>query len=223
MDRLADPRPRRTGWSAAPARLRSAWRRADTSRRRIDRSTRGVPPASRDGSGPRLSVASVHSHFLWRSGIRAPVAERRPGSRRDLDKPHDAAHDVPVLMRPLKPRVIVELRIRGQANCLPMGQQRRHRRRGGEDRPRPRAQQAAMQRDTVEDFDLQTSLDDQAFHEIEAIQFGPTRCHVGQVPAGRGAGRRIRRCASRIPRRSRMRSMVRIARLAGSPRSTRAR
>jgi hypothetical protein len=100
---------------------------------------------------------------------------------------HDAAHHIPVLMRPLKPRVIVELGIRWEADRLPMRQQRCHRRRRGENRARPRADQATMQRDAVEHFNMQASLNDQAFHEIEAIEFCAARRHLGQVPAGWGS------------------------------------
>jgi len=98
---------------------------------------------------------------------------------------HDTAHHVPVLMRSLKARVIVKLGIRGKPHGSPVREECRHRRRRGEDRARPRANQAAMQRDAVEDFDIHAAPDNQAFHEIEAIELSPPGRHIGQVPPGR--------------------------------------
>jgi hypothetical protein len=41
-----------------------------------------------------------------------------------------------------------------------------------------------VQRHGIEYFDSSSTLDDQSFDDIEAIQFASSRCHVGQVPAG---------------------------------------
>jgi CheY-like chemotaxis protein len=56
----------------------------------------------------------------------------------------------------------------------------------GDDRLRPRHDQASVERKTIENLDRRASLNDQAFDDVEAIQLRTAIGNRGQVPTGRG-------------------------------------
>lgn len=51
-----------------------------------------------------------------------------------------------------------------------------------------RADVQMHQADAVEDFDVDPARDDQSFHDVETVQFGPSGGDVGQIPASRRHG-----------------------------------
>src|SRR5690242_3950597 len=104
-------------------------------------------------------------------------------SQAQADAGH-ATNGVRVDLRSLEERVIVELRVVGQANCLPVLHQRFHHERGRNcRRMRPGYHQTAMQRDAVENLDLDAPTNDQPFDQIEAVQLGTPVGNPRQVPA----------------------------------------
>src|SRR4051812_17547654 len=59
---------------------------------------------------------------------------------------------------------------------------------GGDHGHRPRADQAAVQRGGVEHFDVGAPLDHQPLDDVEAVQLGPPRRDVRQIPPRRRRG-----------------------------------
>lgn len=89
-----------------------------------------------------------------------------------------------MMVRSLENRIVVKLRIGGQAEALPMPDQGLDRGFGSDFGPRPRFDQATVQRNRVEHFDLKASPDDQALDDVEAVQFGAASTQLRQIPTG---------------------------------------
>jgi len=89
-------------------------------------------------------------------------------------------------MGPGEDRIVIELGVARQADAAPMLDERLDDP-GCCDRPlvRPRADQAAMQRDGVEDLQIRAVLDGQALDDVEAVQLGLPCGHGGEIPARR--------------------------------------
>ena len=123
-------------------------------------------------------------------GLEARLARRG----KDRDDPEseaesdDAADGVGVLVGALKAGVVVELGIGGQAHVLPVGQQGLESFPSGDEGSGPRLHQTAMERDGVEDFDIDSAANDKAGDDIEAIQFDVSLGHLRQIPASRRSG-----------------------------------
>ncbi len=98
---------------------------------------------------------------------------------------NDAADGVGKLMSALEAGVVVELSVGGQADVLPVGLQGLKGLSGGDEGPGPRLHQAAVERDAVEDFDIDSAANDKVSDDVEAIQFGVALGHWRQVPAWR--------------------------------------
>jgi hypothetical protein len=97
-----------------------------------------------------------------------------------------AADRVRAGVRAVEEGVVVELRIGGQANVLPVLRQGLHDGFGRNGTfPRPRGDQAAMQGHAVENLDLDAAPDDQPFHDVEAVEFRAPAGHVRQIPPPR--------------------------------------
>src|SRR5262249_57875087 len=85
-------------------------------------------------------------------------------------------------VRPLEDRIVVELGAAWQAELPPMLDQALNHELGRDALPsRPGCNQAAMERDAVEDLDLGSAADDQTLDEIEAAKFPVA---AGPPPAG---------------------------------------
>jgi len=87
-------------------------------------------------------------------------------------------------MSALKTSVVVKLDIGRQPKGSPVFNQGLDHRMSEDGAIWPRGNQPSVQRHGIEHFDSDSAFDDQAFDDIEAIQFAGSRCHVGQVPAG---------------------------------------
>lgn len=123
--------------------------------------------------------------------ILEPVFAGDGEDRRDAQvqtQAHDPTDHVGVLVRPLEPRVIIELRELGQADLLPVVEHNLQRPYGRVGQVGPRADQAAVQGDHVEHFNFGTTLQDQALDEVPAIEFRQARGNARQIPARRWRG-----------------------------------
>jgi hypothetical protein len=101
-------------------------------------------------------------------------------------QPTDAPDDIGVGMRPLEDRVVVELRITRQAELPPvLNQALDHELRRDALPPWPGGDQAAMERDAIEDLDLGTATDDQALNDIDAVELPAAAGHLRQIPTRR--------------------------------------
>lgn len=98
---------------------------------------------------------------------------------------NDAADGVGKLMSALEAGVVVELSIGGQADVVPVGQKRLESFPSGDEGPGPGLHQAAVERDGVENLDIDSAANDKAGDDVEAIQFGVALGDLGQVPAAR--------------------------------------
>lgn len=141
----------------------------------------GVPPAV-----PDLALPEVVEVFDV--GLKAGFA-RRGEDRDDAQtqaKMHHPAQAAGLGVRSLKAGVVVEL---GEVGTIVGAPVSGH---GGEDGvgraigARPALGQPAVQRQGIEDIAQRTVFEDQAFHEIEGVEFGTVVGHGGQIPAGRG-------------------------------------
>jgi hypothetical protein len=89
-------------------------------------------------------------------------------------------------VRPLEDRIVVELGVARQAELPPvLDQALDHELRRDALPTRPGRDQAAMERDAVEDLDLRTAPNDQALDDIDAVEFPTAAGHLGQIPARR--------------------------------------
>ena len=89
-------------------------------------------------------------------------------------------------VRPLEDRIVVELGVAWQAELPPMLDQALNHELGRDALPaRPGCNQAAMERDAVEDLDLGSAADDQTLDEIEAVKFPVPAGHLREIPARR--------------------------------------
>ena len=116
--------------------------------------------------------------------------------------------------------VIVELRVGRPPELPPVLHERLDGRFSGHQRLWPRPGQPAMQGHPGEDLEPEAAGERQAFDNIEAVEFGAPPATSGRYQPGGGGGRRIRRPASRTPRRSRMRPIVRTDGTTAGPRAT---
>jgi hypothetical protein len=106
--------------------------------------------------------------------------------RDDLQAQAQADHPpdgIGMLMRSPEAGIMIELGVGRQAPCLPMlepgvGDDRR-----GDRGPRPRADQALLQRDHVQHFDLGAALDHEPLHHVKALNLCPLGRHLRQIPA----------------------------------------
>lgn len=111
------------------------------------------------------------------------------GRREDRDdaplqaQAEDAAERVGPLMGPLEDGVVVELGIAGQALLPPVGDQRGDRGFRCPRRADPTAAEAPVKAHGVEHHDVGATADNQALHEVEAVQFGLGARHGRQIPA----------------------------------------
>ena len=111
------------------------------------------------------------------------------GRREDRGNPqlqagsHDAAEGILTVMAPLKDGVVVELGIGGQPEFSPVFQQGFHGGLRGHQRLRPRARQAALQRDDVKDLKAQATFQSQPLDGVEAVEFGAPLTPFGKIPA----------------------------------------
>ncbi len=97
----------------------------------------------------------------------------------------DSADGVGKLMSALEASVIVKLRVGGQADALPVGSQRLEGLPSGDEGPGPGLHQATVERDGVEDLDIDSAANDKAGDDVEAIQLGFALSHWWQVPTSR--------------------------------------
>jgi hypothetical protein len=86
--------------------------------------------------------------------------------------PHDAAERILPVMAPLKDGVVVELGIGGQSEFAPMLYKRLHGGLGGHQRLGPRAGQATVQGDGIENFNADAPFERQPLDGVEAIELG---------------------------------------------------
>jgi hypothetical protein len=135
-------------------------------------------------TGPDFSLPACVQAFNGRLKSCLP---RRGKDRYDAQAEAQArypADRVFKLMRPLKTRVVIELGITGQAKHNPMLDQGLCSQFGGDSCRHPRAYQSAVNGYAVQYFHMDSALDNQAFHDVETVQFsGPIR-YRWQVPAG---------------------------------------
>jgi hypothetical protein len=90
-------------------------------------------------------------------------------------------------MAPLKDGVVVELGIGGRSEFAPMLYKRLHGGLGGHQRLGPRAGQATVQGDGIENFNADAPFERQPLDGVEAIELGAPGSHVGKIPARRGS------------------------------------
>ena len=98
----------------------------------------------------------------------------------------DAAESAGGGMCALKASVVIELRVVRQTASTPMfrqGCEHPCRRPSG---GRPGLGQAAVERNCIEQFDLRTVTNDQAFDKIKRVEFGLSGRQCRQIPTGRG-------------------------------------
>ena len=98
-------------------------------------------------------------------------------------EPSDAAEGVAIDPIALEDGVVVELGILGQTVLTPVINERFDRECGPPGRAHPAAAETSMETDAVEDHDVGAAADHEAFHEIEAVQFGLTTGDARQIPA----------------------------------------
>lgn len=123
--------------------------------------------------------------------ILKPMLARRREDRDDVElqaQPHDATDDISVLMRPLKPRVVVKLRVVGEPHVAPVLEDAIEGAGGGVRVVGPGPRITALQRDDIEDFNLRSLGNDEPFDEVPAVEFGLTGRTRGQIPSGRRCG-----------------------------------
>jgi hypothetical protein len=88
------------------------------------------------------------------------------------------------LVRALEASVVIELGIAWQAKDLPVLDHGLDRSAGKDRAIWPRSDQTSVQRYGIEDFDVDSTFDDQALDDIEAIEFMTPLGHLRQVPTG---------------------------------------
>ena len=123
-------------------------------------------------------------------GLEARLARRGkdrddPKSKTESD---DATNGVGILVSALEASVVVELSVGGQADVLPVGQQRLESFPSGDERSGPGLHQTAVERDGVEDLDIDSPANDKAGDDVEAIQFGVAPGNLRQIPTSRRSG-----------------------------------
>src|SRR3954468_20643927 len=101
-------------------------------------------------------------------------------------QPAHAPDHIGMDVRPLEDRVVVELGIARQAELPPVLDQALDDELRRDTPPaRPRRDQAAMERDAVEDLDLRSALDDKPLDDVDAVEFRTAAGHLRQIPTAR--------------------------------------
>ena len=98
---------------------------------------------------------------------------------------YNSPYRVSVLMRALKPGVIIKLRVVGQPPLLPMLKNGSHGPLRIINAIRPRLAKTAVQRDTIQYLYLYSAFDDQPLHKIKLVHLGTSCRQIGQVPTQR--------------------------------------
>jgi hypothetical protein len=98
-------------------------------------------------------------------------------------EPCDAAEGVAIDPIPLEDGVVVELGIVWQTVLAPVIKERFDRESGPPKGSHPAPAETSMQADAVEDHDVGTPTDDEAFHEVEAVEFRLPSGDARQIPA----------------------------------------
>ena len=93
------------------------------------------------------------------------------------------ANGVLKLMRPLKTRVVIELGITRQSKHAPVLNQGLCSQFGGDSCRYPRPDEPTVNGDAVQYFHVGSALDNQAFHNVETIQFSDPIRYRWQIPA----------------------------------------
>ena len=145
--------------------------------------------------GPQVRMSPALPDFLLPAvieafdvGLEAGFAGR--GKHRDdpqtQTEVNHAAQTVGLGVRTLKAGVVVELGEIGATVGAPVFAQGGENVVGGEAGARPALGQMAVQRQGIEHVEQRPVFDDQAFDQIERVEFGATVGHGGQMPARRG-------------------------------------
>jgi hypothetical protein len=92
------------------------------------------------------------------------------------------SQSVAELVRSLETSVVIELGIGWQPKELPMLDHGLDRCTSKDSAIWPRSNQTAMQRYGIEDLDVDSAFDDQAFDDVEAIELTTPLCHLRQIP-----------------------------------------
>lgn len=178
---------------------RQNWRIRMAPRRTLDPSGVALAMRGNEATGPRAHAGQaleavalpnlslpqmieafdlcLKPRFAWRREDRHDAQ-----AQAKVDNPAQSSGCV---MGALKAGVVIELRVVRQAASTPMFRQ------GCEhpcSRPStgwPRLGQAAVEGNRIEQFDLRTIANDQAFDKIECVEFGVSGCQFRQIPAGR--------------------------------------
>src|SRR4051812_29412131 len=101
-------------------------------------------------------------------------------------QPAHAPDHIGMDVRPLEDRVVVELGVARKAELPPVLDQALDDELRRDTLPaRPRRDQAAMERDAVEDLDLWSALDDKPLDDVDAVEFRTAAGHLRQIPTAR--------------------------------------
>lgn len=100
-------------------------------------------------------------------------------------QPHHAADEIRMLVGSAEAGVVVKLGMARTAHRLPVGRQGRHDVGGPDARLWPGRRQPAMQRDSRQELNLRSSLDEQPFDQVNRIHVVRPRRHGRQIPASR--------------------------------------
>src|SRR5512135_2469682 len=120
--------------------------------------------------------------------LEARLARRHEhrGDAQAQAQPADAPDHIEMDVRPLEDRIVVELGVARQAELPPMlDQALDHELRRDALPTRQGRDQAAMERDAVEDLDLGAAADDESLDDIDAVEFPTAAGHLRQIPAPR--------------------------------------
>ena len=138
---------------------------------------RPVPPAMPDFLLPERVVAfnfGLEACFLRRNkNWHHPQAEAEV---------YDSAQTVGMPVSALEAGVVVKLDVVGSPKALPVFRQTGQHVSGVNCVARPRSNQAAVKRDSVEDLDFSATANDQTFDDVHRIQFGLAIGQCGQIP-----------------------------------------
>lgn len=181
---LPIPRKRLTGRGALDARRGANPTRADVAVRPVDQSHERVVME------PRPHLALPAPIQILECGLERRLidgCEDRDDAQAQAHT-HHPTNGITVLVGSLKPRIVVKLGIGRKAHRLPMLKQDRHDGPGRHRAGRPGADQAAVQRDRVQHFDVRATLNDQARDDIKTIELGPAGGGLRQIPPPRWRG-----------------------------------
>jgi hypothetical protein len=120
--------------------------------------------------------SGLETGFSWGSKDR--------GDAQAQTQTNHPSQSVTKLVSALETSVVIELGIGWQAKDFPVLDHGLDRRTGKDGAIWPRSNQTSVQRYRVEDFNVDSTLDDQAFDNIEAIEFTAPLGHLRQIPTG---------------------------------------